>query len=44
MFIALTSLYRSLLRAHRRLPPDMRSLGDVYVKSGMLSVPAVVPG
>ena len=27
-------LYRSILRAHRRLPDDMRSLGDVYVKSG----------
>ena len=44
MLVALTSLYRSLLRAHRRLPPEMRSLGDVYVKSGMLGVPAVVTG
>ncbi|KAJ3560095.1 hypothetical protein NP233_g11058 [Leucocoprinus birnbaumii] len=26
-------LYRSILRAHRNLPPEMRSLGDVYVKS-----------
>ncbi|KAI0342935.1 ACN9-domain-containing protein [Trametopsis cervina] len=26
-------LYRALLRAHRRLPPEMRSLGDDYVKS-----------
>jgi len=26
-------LYRGLLRAHRRLPPEMRSLGDAYVKS-----------
>ncbi|KAH7928099.1 ACN9-domain-containing protein [Leucogyrophana mollusca] len=25
-------LYRSLLRAHRRLPVEMRSLGDSYVK------------
>jgi hypothetical protein len=32
----LTSLYRGLLRAHRRLLPEMRSLGDAYVKSGML--------
>jgi len=28
------SLYRRLLRAHRRLPPEMRSLGDEYVKAG----------
>lgn len=27
-------LYRNILRAHRRLPVDMRSLGDIYVKSG----------
>ncbi|KAI0076165.1 ACN9-domain-containing protein [Panus rudis PR-1116 ss-1] len=26
-------LYRNILRAHRHLPPDMRSLGDVYVKA-----------
>ncbi|GJE85544.1 LYR motif-containing protein [Phanerochaete sordida] len=26
-------LYRALLRAHRQLPQEMRSLGDVYVKS-----------
>lgn len=26
-------LYRSILRAHRRLPYDQRSLGDSYVKS-----------
>lgn len=25
-------LYRALLRAHRKLPHEMRSLGDVYVK------------
>lgn len=31
-------LYRRLLRAHRHLPSDMRSLGDDYVKSGMSSV------
>jgi hypothetical protein len=28
-------LYRSLLRAHRALPHEMRSLGDDYVKAGM---------
>ena len=26
-------LYRALLRAHRRLLPEMRSLGDDYVKA-----------
>jgi len=26
-------LYRRLLRAHRNLPPEMRPLGDSYVKS-----------
>ncbi|CAG8671571.1 5499_t:CDS:1, partial [Scutellospora calospora] len=26
-------LYRQLLRAHRKLPPSFRSLGDDYVKS-----------
>ncbi|CAL1716093.1 unnamed protein product [Somion occarium] len=26
-------LYRNILRAHRYLPSDMRSLGDVYVKA-----------
>ncbi|EKM57792.1 uncharacterized protein PHACADRAFT_90940 [Phanerochaete carnosa HHB-10118-sp] len=26
-------LYRALLRAHRRLPYEMRSLGDAYIKS-----------
>lgn len=26
-------LYRRLLRAHRRLPPEMRLLGDNYVKA-----------
>ncbi|KIY53786.1 ACN9-domain-containing protein [Fistulina hepatica ATCC 64428] len=26
-------LYRHILRAHRRLPDEMRSLGDAYVKS-----------
>jgi len=28
-------LYRRLIRAHRNLPSDMRSLGDDYVKSGV---------
>jgi len=28
-------LFRRLLRAHRSLPADMRSLGDDYVKSGL---------
>lgn len=28
-------LFRRILRAHRCLPYDMRSLGDVYVKSGL---------
>jgi Isd11-like NADH dehydrogenase complex accessory subunit len=27
-------LYRSILRAHRHLPVEMRSLGDDYVKAG----------
>lgn len=27
-------LYRRLLRAHRNLPTEMRTLGDVYIKSG----------
>ncbi|CAG8810132.1 10264_t:CDS:1, partial [Racocetra persica] len=27
------TLYRQLLRAHRKLPPSLRSLGDNYVKS-----------
>jgi hypothetical protein len=27
-------LYRSILRAHRSLPAEMRSLGDDYVKAG----------
>ncbi|KAA1467131.1 ACN9-domain-containing protein [Dentipellis sp. KUC8613] len=26
-------LYRRLLRAHRHIPPEMRSLGDDYVKA-----------
>ncbi|TID14985.1 hypothetical protein CANINC_004656 [Pichia inconspicua] len=26
-------LYRAILRAHRRLPYDQRSLGDMYVKA-----------
>lgn len=26
-------LYRRILRAHRNLPPEMRSLGDAYVRS-----------
>lgn len=25
-------LYRALLRVHRSLPPEMRTLGDAYVK------------
>lgn len=29
-------LYRGILRAHRRLPLEMRSLGDDYVKAGEL--------
>ena len=28
------SLFRRLLREHRKLPIDMRSLGDDYIKSG----------
>ncbi|KAH9838470.1 ACN9-domain-containing protein [Rhodofomes roseus] len=28
-----TPLYRRILRAHRSLPPEMRSLGDDYVKA-----------
>lgn len=28
-----TSLYRRLLRAHRKLPVEMRYMGDSYVKS-----------
>eukprot|EP00957_Ditylum_brightwellii_P142879 10886935-Ditylum_brightwellii.AAC.1 len=32
--IAALSLYRSILRAHsKHLPPEMRNLGDAYVKS-----------
>jgi len=34
-FAHLCRLYRRLLRAHRNLPSDMRSLGDDYIKSGM---------
>lgn len=30
-------LYRRLLRAHRKLPIEMRSLGDAYVKDGRLA-------
>ena len=30
-------LFRRLLRAHRNLPLDMRTLGDDYVKSGKVS-------
>jgi hypothetical protein len=26
-------LYRRCLRAHRKLPPEMRALGDLYVKA-----------
>lgn len=29
------SLYRRILRAHRSLPQEMRSLGDDYVKAGL---------
>lgn len=32
--LLLFSLYRRLLRSHRNLPPEMRSLGDDYVKAG----------
>ena len=28
------SLYRGILRAHRYLPVEMRSLGDEYIKAG----------
>ena len=34
VFFDAYSLYRRLLRAHRNLSPDMRPLGDKYVKSG----------
>lgn len=37
LLLAYCSLYRRLLRAHRRLPIEMRSLGDDYVKAGMCS-------
>ena len=30
-------LYRRILRAHRHLPVEMRSLGDDYVKAGSSS-------
>jgi hypothetical protein len=32
------SLYRRILRAHRHLPVEMRSLGDDYVKAGSCSL------
>ncbi|SRR6266852_4672870 len=31
-------LYRRILRAHRHLPVEMRSLGDDYVKAGSCSL------
>ena len=31
-------LYRRILRAHRHLPVEMRSLGDDYVKAGSSSL------
>lgn len=31
-------LYRRILRAHRHLPVEMRSLGDGYVKAGLSSL------
>lgn len=33
MILPPIQLYRCLLRAHRSLPPEMRSLGDDYVKA-----------
>ena len=33
MLLPPLQLYRSLLRAHRSLPPEMRALGDDYVKA-----------
>lgn len=30
---AALSLYRGILRAHRRMPTEMRQLGDAYVRS-----------
>ena len=30
---AALSLYRGILRAHRKMPAEMRSLGDTYVRS-----------
>lgn len=30
---ATLSLYRGIFRAHRRMPEDMRTLGDTYVRS-----------
>lgn len=30
---AALSLYRGILRAHRKLPAEMRQLGDAYVRS-----------
>ena len=32
------SLYRRILRTHRHLPVEMRSLGDDYVKAGSCSI------
>ena len=30
---AALKLYRSILRAHNHLPPNMRGIGDAYVKN-----------
>ena len=34
LILMLSSLYRGILRAHRYLPVEMRSLGDEYIKAG----------
>lgn len=34
LVLMFSSLYRRLLRAHRYLPVEMRSLGDEYIKAG----------
>lgn len=34
LILMLFSLYRGILRAHRYLPLEMRSLGDEYIKAG----------
>lgn len=35
-------LFRRVLRAHRQLPVEMRSLGDDYVKAGVFLVPGLL--